>query len=42
MGPVIVKKVNGAYVYNSKLILTLNSAPLRNEISIEVQVNFVD
>ena len=35
MGPVIVKKVNDAYVYNSKLILILNSAPLRNEISMQ-------
>ena len=35
MGPVIVKKVNDAYVNNSKLILILNSAPLRNEISMQ-------
>ena len=35
MGPVIMKKVENAYVYNSKLVLKLTSAPLRQEISME-------
>jgi len=35
MGPVIMKKVNDAYVFDKKLVLKLNSAPLRQELSME-------
>ena len=35
MGSVIMKKVDDAYVYNSKLVLKLTSAPLRQELSME-------
>lgn len=35
MGPVIMKKVNSAYVFDKKLVLKLNSAPLRQELSME-------
>ena len=30
-----MKKVDDAYVYNSKLVLKLTSAPLRQELSME-------
>ena len=35
MGSVIMKKVDDAYVYNSKLVLKLTSAPLRQELTME-------
>ena len=35
MGPVIMKKVSNAYVFNKKLVLKLSSAPLRQELSME-------
>jgi hypothetical protein len=35
MGPVIMKKVSNAYVFDKKLVLKLTSAPLRQELSME-------
>jgi len=35
MGPVIMKKVANAYVYQHKLFLELSSAPLKQELSME-------
>ena len=35
MGPVIMKKVSNAYVFDKKLVLKLTSAPLRHELSME-------
>ena len=35
MGPVIMKKVSNAYVYQYKLFLELSSAPLKQELSME-------
>ena len=35
MGPVIMKKVSNAYVYQHKLFLELTSAPLKQELSME-------
>ena len=35
MGPVIMKKVSNAYVYQHKLFLEISSAPLKQELSME-------
>jgi len=35
MGPVIMKKVSNAYVYQNKLFIELTSAPLKQELSME-------
>ena len=35
MGPVIMKKVSNAYVYQYKLYIEITSAPLKQELSME-------
>ena len=35
MGPVIMKEVSNAYVYQHKLFLEISSAPLKQELSME-------